>query len=246
MPDGLAMRLAEARRRGDLVEGTLPELDVDGGYAVVAALAGSMPPVVGWKVGATNGPAQVFLGVAEPIYGRVFEGAVARDGAVPPIPGARPAEAEPEILFELAADPDPADPLAAVGTAFVGMEINRPSRDDAFACGAGFIVADNAAQVGLIVGPAIPMDALDDPHAIRVTVSRNGEVSEHGDAAAVMGNPRAALVWLAGKRAGSERPLRRGDIVATGAMCRSVPLAPGDVVAADFGAWGTLNCERGS
>jgi 2-keto-4-pentenoate hydratase len=234
--------IAEARRRGGLLADAR-SVTLEEGYALAEEVAARLGEVVGWKVGATSAGAQAFLQVAEPIYGRVFAGGVMASGAVA-APGERAAEAEPEIVFELTRDPDPADPAAAIGRALVGLEVVRPSRDDAFALGAGFIVADNAAHVGLVLGPELPPGALNEPAGLRVALERNGEAAGKGDAAAVLGDPVQALAWLVRKRAGTERPVRAGDLVATGAMCRAAPLAIGDRVVADFGRWGRVEAAR--
>ena len=238
-----AADFARARRSGATLDVAEP-IALERGYAIAVELAPLLGEVVGWKVGATSAGAQAFLRIDEPIYGRVFAGGVRRLGEPVRLAGERAAEAEPEVIFRLKNDPDPADPLAAIGAAFIGLEVNRPSRDDAFAQGAGFIVADNAAHAGLVIGPELPLAALEAPERIGVRLIRNGEPASEGTAAAVLGDPRRALGWLVAKRAGSERPARAGDWVATGAMCRSVPLAIGDRVEADFGEWGRVVVTR--
>lgn len=229
-----AERIAAARRTG----GELPDaptLTLEEGYAVQRLVAARLGEAAGWKVGATSAGAQAFLGVGEPIRGRVLGGGLIRSGDAPPIPGDRPAEAEPEILFRLGRDPE-GDPAEAVASVHLGLEINRPSRADALALGAGFIVADNAAHAALVIGPEIPMAALDRPGQVRVRLIRNGETAGEGDAAAVLGHPLEALRWLA-----RATPLRAGDWIATGAMARSCPFARGDRVRADFGPLGAVD-----
>ncbi len=244
VPTDFGRRLASARLSGNALVGPAPELTLSEGYAVATATAAQMPPVIGWKVGATSAGAQAMLQIAEPIYGRIFQGSVSVDAELPPISGTRAAEIEPEIVFEMAADPEDVDPAAAIGRAMIGVEINRPSRNDALELGAAFIVADNAAQLGLIVGEAFALAELNEPANLRVTFMRNGQVEQTGDAAAVLGDPRTALEWLVRVRSGTERPVRKGDLVATGAMCRSVVLGLGDNATADFGPLGRIDCRR--
>ena len=220
----LVDRMIAARRRGEALAEAPPPLTLDEGYAVQHALAVRMGAQRGWKVGATGAGARAALGVVEPIYGRVFAAPLA--GSI--VCGPRPLEIEPEIILELGPDLAPA-------RAWVGLEIVRPSRDDAFRLGAGFIVADNAAHVGLVLGTELAINALDTP---RVTLHRNGVGAGEGTATAVEGGPGASLAWLARALADIDRPLAPGDLIATGAMARAVKAGAGDVVVADFGEHG--------
>jgi len=233
----LAARLAEARRTGNALDAPA-SLSLADGYAIAEAVVGRLGTPVGWKIGATSAGAQAALAVGEPICGRVF--VVGASGGTVALPGGRAAEAEPEIVVRLARDPaDVSDVAEAIAGLHLGIEIVRPSRDDALALGAGFIVADNAAHVALVVGPALAAGALDDPAALAVELRRNGEPQGTGNAASVLGHPLEALRWLAGARR-----LRAGDWIATGAMARACPLVSGDEVVADFGAFGSVRVAR--
>lgn len=238
-----AAALAEARRTGASVADPAP-LTLEEGYRVAALLAPSLGTVAGWKVGATSAGAQAFLGIVEPIYGRVFAHGLWPNGARVAPPGERDAEAEPEILVRLARTPGETigrDDIAAV---HVGVEVNRPSRDDALELGAPFIVADNAAHCGLVIGPEIDMAALAAPADIRVRLMRGEALHASGDAAAVLGDPLEAARWLVRTRLSSDRPVRAGDWIATGAMARSARLAVGDRLVADFGGFGEVELSR--
>lgn len=208
----------------------------------VAALLGE---TVGWKVGATSAAAQAFLAVDAPIRGHVIASGLMSSGRDIVLPGMRDAEAEPEILFRLAHDPAGlADPADAIGAIHLGLEINRPSYRDPFAHGVTAIVADNAAHAALVIGPEIPHAALDDPAAIRAVLRRNDDIVGGGDAGMVLGNPRNALRWLARHLAPRRRPLRGGDWIASGAICRAATLSAGDAIIADFGVLGTVAVRR--
>ncbi|MBA3895572.1 MAG: fumarylacetoacetate hydrolase family protein [Sphingomonadaceae bacterium] len=238
-----AARFADARRTGEELADAEP-LELDRGYAIADQLAENMPQVVGWKVGATSPAGQSFLGISEPIWGRVFDGGLWTAPADVDLHGDRPAEAEPEIFVRIGTTPDGELRPVDIAALHLGIELNRPSRPDALTLGAGFIVADNAANVGLVIGDAFPTSALATPTDVTVRLLRNGELVSTGDAAAVLGDPLEAARWLVRKRACSERPVRAGDWIATGAMARSATFAIGDEVIADFGALGTLRVGR--
>ena len=61
-----------------------------------------------------------------------------------------------------------------------------------------------------------------------------------GTGANVLGDPRIALTWLANELSRLGVTLAAGQIVTTGTCVTPMAIAPGDVVAADFGAFGTI------
>ncbi|MEM9750344.1 MAG: fumarylacetoacetate hydrolase family protein [Pseudomonadota bacterium] len=199
----------------------------------------------GWKVGATSAPAQKFLGVTEPIRGRM-----PRSGIVeaPISVAARPGlEAEPEIILRLKDDFDGRKPPRTTAEAYgmidearVGVELVRPAYAAPFDAGALCIVADNAAHQGLVLGPAMreaERSALDE---IAVALTKNGQKAGEGVSSVVLDHPLNALVWLARSFAATEEPLAPGSWVATGSICRAVSLEEGDYLVADFGAAGRV------
>ena len=218
--------LAAARLAGTLAPPPGP-LTLAEGYAVAAALYPLLGTAAGWKVGATSAGAQAFLGVGEPIRGRLYAERIWHGGGDVATPGERPLEVEPEVVLRVGHDLEP-------DAAWFGIELNRPSFADPFACGAGAIVADNAASVGLLVGPAIPLGALDMPAALTAAILADGALVARGSADAVLGSPRASYDWLRGTV-----ELRPGDLIATGAMARSAVVARGTVLTLDCGGYGS-------
>jgi 2-keto-4-pentenoate hydratase len=216
--------LAAARLSGRTLPDPPRRLTLDEGYALADRAAPALGTPVGWKVGATSAGAMAFLGVAEPIRGRLFAERIWRDGARVALPGDRPPEAEPEVALRLARPLAPgADPRAAIGEAWLAAEIVRPSHDRPFELGPGFVVADNAAGLGALLGPALPPAALERPTEIRVRLTVEGGAETEGGADAVLGDPLRALAWLASSLGG----LPAGALVLTGAIARAIPLPLG-------------------
>ena len=109
------------------------------------------------------------------------------------------------------------------------------------------IIADNACADQFVLGPEVSEDwrraDLAD-HAVRGTNSR-GTVHE-GRGSNVLGGPLIALTWLANELSGLGITLQRGQIVTTGTACVPVPIAPGDTVTGDYGAFGSLAVRFGA
>ena len=194
---------------------------------------------VGWKVGATSEGAQSFLGLSEPIYGRILSRGVRQAPAE--LTFQNGLEAEPEIIFKLKDGVTAGDcrtgegARGAIAAANVGLEVNRPSYEKPFEAGALSIVADNAAHAGLIVGPKIEAGAYQD---VAVRVFTEGESASEGHSRAVLGDPLRSLIWLA-----SALPAETSFSeawIATGAMARSVRLSPGSSLVAAFSPGGEV------
>ncbi len=227
----LAERLAAARLSGTRIS-DMPPLDLATGWRIQAELARLLEPSLGlqcgWKLGATNAGAMAFLGVDQPIVGRLFADRVWHDSISPEIAASAGLEAEPEVILRLGADLRPT-------SAWLGIELNRPSFDDPFALGAGAIVADNAASYGLLCQHELATGALDRPEAIEAILLVDGQEQCRGSASAVLDGPLSALEALRTLLADDPRGLQPGDFVATGAMCRSEVLAPGAVPTVELG-----------
>ena len=57
----------------------------------------------------------------------------------------------------------------------------------------------------------------------------------------MLGDPRAALTWIANAHRLRGQGLAPGDIVTTGVCGRPVPIAAGDEVVAEFGPFGQVS-----
>ena len=221
--DQWASALAPARLAGASVSDPPAAITLAEGYRLARAGESLLGTPAGWKIGATSARAMAFLEVEEPIIGRLYAERIWHGGDMADLFGDRPAEAEPEIAFRLARPlVAGGNPLASIGAVHAAAEIVRPSHPDPFRLGAGFIVADNAAGLGALIGPEIPLAALDDPAALGVGLSVAGGAATAGCAEAVLGNPLKALVWLA--KALGEVPA--GAWVLSGAMGPAIPLEP--------------------
>lgn len=237
--DQWAAALALARVTGrSLVDPPRP-ITLEEGYGLAQSGQNLLGTPVGWKIGATSERAMAFLGVKEPIMGRLYAERIWHDGDFADLAGERPAEAEPEIAFHLA------KPLVAgairwlpIGAVHAAAEIVRPSYPEPFRLGAGFIVADNAAGLGALIGPPIPPDALTAPESIAVSLAVEGGATTDGSGDAVLGNPLAALAWLAQRL----DVIPAGAWVLSGAMARAIPLEHGPYggqMRLDAGPYGT-------
>ena len=238
-----------ATRIPELPPDCRPETRADG-YAIQRALAGlSGQPVVGWKIAATSVAGQRHIGVDGPLAGSLLADRVIATGGSLPIDSNLMRVGEAEFAFRLARPLPPRDRpyeigevLDAVGTLQPAIEI-PDSRYASFAIvGAPQLVADNACAWFLAVGAAATADWRSmDLAGHTVDAFLNGVKAAEGIGANVLGDPRAALTWLANELRVFGAGLRAGDLVTTGTCIPPVPLAPGDSFRVDFGVLGSCD-----
>ncbi|GAA4779577.1 fumarylacetoacetate hydrolase family protein [Actinomycetospora chlora] len=187
--------------------------------------------VVGRKVGLTNPAVQAQLGVDTPDFGVLFDdmpvdhaGVVAAGRLLQP-------RIEAEVAFVLGADLDGEvtdDRVrAAVDHQRAALEI-VDSRVAGWDITFADTVADNGSSGLYVLGPErVTLDEAE-PRDVAMTLRRGDEVVSQGSGAACLGDPLAALAWLARTAGDLGDPLRAGDVVLSGALGPMVPVAPGD------------------
>jgi 2-keto-4-pentenoate hydratase len=79
-----------------------------------------------------------------------------------------------------------------------------------------------------------------DPRLVGMVFTRNGELVATGAGAAALGDPMAAVAWLANTLAPMGVTLPAGSVIMTGALHAMVPVSPGDVFRADFDRLGPI------
>ncbi len=225
--------------------GTLEEA-----YAAQAELAGAAGDrVVGWKIAATSRAGQAHIGVDAPLAGRLLAGRVRPSPARIPFAPNRMRVAEAEFAFVLGAGlpprPEPYaahEVMSAVASLHPAIEIPDSRFEDFAAAGGPQLVVDNACAHWFVLGAAAQCDWREaDLARHEVTLRVNDAVVTRGSGADVLGDPRTALTWIVNQQAVLGDGLRSGHVVTTGVCGKPSPVAPGDRVSADFGAFGEAN-----
>jgi len=105
-------------------------------------------------------------------------------------------------------------------------------------------LADNVQQKYFVTGARTTLSPADPPLAgAEVEIFINGESVEKASAANVMGEPAAALAWLANKLAEFERGLEPGLRIMSGSLTKQYPIAQGDLIEARFTPFGEVAAE---
>lgn len=244
--DDIALRLWNARTSGGIVSYSpeeRPTSEVEA-YALqwrVTRLSGL--PILGWKIGATNGPVQKQMGTTGPIYGTLQEGFIHASPGGSELFVTHDCHLETEVVFQLGADlparqaPYSPDEVAAAvacvrpGFEIVGSRIEGGTKKSH----AMTLIPDAAGQMGFVYGPPVEDWRGIDLAAERGRIYVNGELKGEGDGTLALGNPINVLAWLANELSAVEgAELKKGHFVSTGTVTGLTPIAPGDVCVGEF------------
>jgi 2-keto-4-pentenoate hydratase len=219
------------------------------GYAIQAALARHSPgKLFGWKIAATSEAGQKHINVSGPLAGRIFTETVVADGGTASMKGNEMRVGEAEFAFRFARDLPPRsnpysvqDVLGAVGTLHPAIEIPDSRFADFVQAGEAQLIADNACAHRFVLGDPTNADWRSrDLIEERPVVTRRGE-RHVGHGKNVLGDPRVALAWCVNELRALGITLREGEVITTGTCCTPLPIASGDVFAADFGVLGKVS-----
>lgn len=219
------------------------------GYAIQSALdRQSKSPLFGWKIAATSTGGQQHINVAGPLAGRILAERVAQNGGAVSLTGNLMRVAEAEFAFRFARDLQPRsrpylvdEVLDAVATLHPAIELPDSRFADFVTAGEANLIADNACAHDFVLGDPTSADwrAIDLADH-RVAINLRGE-RHIGVGAAVLGDPRIALTWLANELSGIGVAIKAGQVVTTGTCYTPLGIASGDTFEADFGVLGQVS-----
>ncbi|OAN77868.1 2-oxo-hepta-3-ene-1,7-dioic acid hydratase [Sulfitobacter sp. EhC04] len=248
------LRAEQTGQQIGLISKAYPQIDMDDAYAIQSAILTAKlaagRAVIGWKIGLTSKAMQQALGIDIPDSGILFDDMLFADGALVPEGRFIQPRVEAEIAFVMksalcGADVTRAEVLAATDYVAPSLEIldTRVQRKDP-ATGAPRIIfdtiSDNAANAGIVLGTARHAPDTVDLRWIGAIVSCNGAVEETGLGAGVLNDPVESVVWLARRMAQYGQKIEAGQVILSGSFIRPVECPPGSVIAADFGAFGSV------
>ncbi|MGH9185899.1 MAG: 2-keto-4-pentenoate hydratase [Acidimicrobiales bacterium] len=228
-----------------------PELDVEDAYAIqrllIAARLDQGAMVRGHKVGLTSKAMQEQLGVGEPDYGHILEDMVRPDGDTITVDELCSPRAEPEIAFVLRSalrgpGVSVADVLDATRCVLPALEI-IDSRIGDWRVTLADTIADNASSGLVVLGDRSRPPRSIDRTSIPVVVRCDGSVVAEGTSGAVLGDPAAAIAWLANTLSRHDIALEPGHLVMSGSCTAAFAITAGTEVAADFGGLGTVTAR---
>ncbi len=201
--------------------------------------------IVGKKIGLTSKAVQAQLGVDQPDYGILFNTMEVLTGDTVSWEELMQPKVEAEIAFILGQDLDHpsmtvADIISAVDYAVGAIEIVG-SRIENWNIKITDTVADNASASHFVIGHR-PVKLNDfDLINCQMSMDKNNIPVSKGTGADCLGSPINATLWLARTMARLGEPLRKGELVLTGAMGPMAKVEKGDQIVAHFSALGDVS-----
>lgn len=193
--------------------------------------------IVGRKIGLTSPSVQAQLGVDRPDFGVLLDDMDFPDATPVPMSRLLQPKVETEIAFVLGSplDGDASDRAvrAAVDHAVVALEI-VDSRITGWDITFADTVADNASSGLFVLGTRRLTLAEVEPRETAMKMYVDDHLVSVGTGAACLGDPLAALAWLARTTQAVGHPLLAGEVVLSGALGPMASLAAGQHVRAEL------------
>ena len=224
-----------SRTRYQNLPGAIAPGNFDEAYAAQEALCALWEPrlgrVAGRKIAVTTKVMQEFMGINHPCGGVIFASRVHQSPA-----NIRKADyinlrVECELAVRLARDlPEasaphtPASARAAIGEVMAAFELIEDRGADYKTIKALSVIADNAWNGGIVIGPAKPPLVGLDLNDITGSLKRNGKHEATGKT----DDPMGALAWLANLAVERGLPMAAGMVVITGSVIATMDIAPGE------------------
>lgn len=247
----IAAAFTTARHEGRALPafpGDIPA-DLVAAYAVQDLAISRWPDrVAGWKVGYIA-PDRRDASGDERLLGPIFAGQVldaSGEASLPVFAGGFGA-IEAEYVLRLEADADPArlewtpgDTIAVPATLFIGIEIASSPLATINQLGPCVVVSDFGNNNGLVLGAQI-QDWRQLPEAELVAETWiDGECVGRGGASVLPGGLLAAYAFALSRSARRGRPLKAGDLIATGNATGIHDIRPGQHARVRFGDHGEI------
>jgi len=235
--------LLEARRTGKQVPVPFALRDRASVYAIQNGVARATGPVSGWKVGAKTPTADP--NCAPLLANTLVSSPATFDGKSMHMIGV-----EVEISFHIVRDiPARAAPvgrdeaLAAVGDAFVGMEVVDTRLADFKSADPEWLLADNQMNHALVIGASIKdWKGLDWANLqVRQTIDGKVEVDQKGGLGAV--DPVRPLAWMIDHAVRERGGIRKGQAITTGSWTGLRYYPPGTKARGEFVGLGAVEAS---
>ncbi|MDR1066144.1 MAG: fumarylacetoacetate hydrolase family protein [Clostridiales bacterium] len=224
-----------------------PALTIDDAYAIqlcnVDRVVKEGFRISGKKIGLTSPGIQKQLGVNEPDYGHLFSAMESADGKINASHLILP-KIEGELAFILKKDLDGGavtveDVRAATDYVVAAFEI-VDSRVENWNIKLIDTVSDNASSGRYILGEkTVSLDDIN-PSEVSMKLYKNKKLEQEGTGAAVLGDPKLAVAWLANKLWSYGVTLKKGEVILSGAFSAAPAAVAGDFFEAEFAGLGSV------
>jgi 2-keto-4-pentenoate hydratase len=235
--------LLEARRTGRQAPVPFALRDRASVYAIQNGVAAATGPVSGWKVGAKTPTADP--NCAPLLANTLVSSPATFDGRSMHMIGVE-VEISFHIVGDIAARAEPVgreEALAAVGDAFVGMEVVDTRLADFKSVDPEWLLADNQMNHALVIGSSIKdWKGLDWVNLhVRQTIDGKVEVDQKGGLGSV--DPTRPLAWMIDHAVRERGGIRKGQVITTGSWTGLRYYPPGAKARGEFVGLGAVEAS---
>lgn len=200
--------------------------------------------VIGKKIGLTSFAVQEQLGVDQPDYGVLYASTKLENGGTVSFEDLIQPKAEAEIAFVVGKDLEGEMTLKnlvdAIDYAVASIEIVG-SRVENWDITIADTIADNASASHFVLGDKkVELKDLDLVNC-KMKMTKNDDLASEGIGKACMGNPLNAALWLAKVMAENGTPIKKGEILLSGALGPMVIIEQGDTFNAEIEGLGSVS-----
>ncbi len=204
--------------------------------------------IAGQKIGCTTAVMQRYLGIDHPCAGGIFAASVKEGSGHFRTRDFCRVGVECELVARMvsdldrpSADYDRNEAMGAVGAWMPGIEIVDDRYLDYRTLDVWTLVADDFFNAACVIGDAMALDA--DAGSLSGHMTINGKEVGRGTGRDILGDPLAALAWLANAKIRHGEPLTAGAFVFLGSMVRTQWVGPGDQVVISIEGLGSVAAE---
>ncbi|MBS0240851.1 MAG: fumarylacetoacetate hydrolase family protein [Proteobacteria bacterium] len=237
-PHAVAQFIADAHRLGtryDNVPDAIAPKSVGEAYAAQEALRALWEPmwgpVAGLKIATTTKVMQALMGIDHPCGGMIYQKRIHAAPHILKLSDYQHCVIECELAvrvgrtLEKKASPwSPEQVRAEVVEAMPAFELIEDRRADYKATKAYSLIADNAWNAGIVLGPAVKVPKDLELNGLKARL----ETTASGVKEGATDDPMGALAWIANLAADRGRPLAAGQVVITGSVVATLPIAAGE------------------
>ncbi|MBX3428277.1 MAG: fumarylacetoacetate hydrolase family protein [Hyphomonadaceae bacterium] len=209
--------------------------------------------IAGWKIGMVQADLRDALGVdriSGPIFTRQIVHATDAETVELAVIGGGFAAVEAEFILRIGRDQDSAhrtwsatDAAEMIGAVHIGIELAGSPFAGINDYGPAVTVSDFGNNAGLVVGAEVNDWRTIDWARAAARTSIDAEHVGEGTAAMLPGGPLAALAFLLTHCAERGRPLRKGQLISSGAVTGVHQIEAGQSAELSFGDFGVLRCR---
>ena len=223
--------------------------DLDSAYAIQELISNRKieqgARIVGRKIGLTSHAIQTQLGVNQPDFGALWADREIENGGFISVKEMMQPKAETEVAFVFGKDLtnkklSTIDIINAIDYALISIEIVG-SRIKDWNIKITDTIADNASASHWVVGHNPVLLSKVNLLNCKMQMTKNGELVSEGVGKNCLGSPINATRWLANKMADIGQPLKRGDLILSGALGPMVNVVAGDIIAATIEGLGSVS-----